>query len=195
MRHPTAAEQMFGTTGGNCRRRLQVPVVTVTEPVVVASPAPQPAPQPLPQPVSRMAPSDATFAQQGPVLQRGRGRAGAHRLCPGAIAGGPRLCPPDADRPSRDGDQARQFRAGARLSGGLARSSRTRPAPSSACARWTAPPSTAPTWTRWSTAHEKALATLETQASSGRETASIASAVVPTVRHHLEMARALDARL
>jgi predicted outer membrane protein len=44
-------------------------------------------------------------------------------------------------------------------------------------------------------AHEKALATMEIQASSGRETASIASEAVPTVRHHLEMARALDARL
>ena len=44
-------------------------------------------------------------------------------------------------------------------------------------------------------AHSKSVATLETQAASGRETASLANASLPTVRHHLEMARALDARL
>jgi uncharacterized protein (DUF305 family) len=68
MRHPTAAEQLFGTTGGELsavpQSSPQSSVVTVTEPVVIASPAPQPVPQAIPQPVSRMAPSDATFAQQ-----------------------------------------------------------------------------------------------------------------------------------
>ena len=44
-------------------------------------------------------------------------------------------------------------------------------------------------------AHSKSVATLETQAASGRETASLANASLPTVRHHLEMARALDAQL
>jgi putative membrane protein len=44
-------------------------------------------------------------------------------------------------------------------------------------------------------AHSKSVATLETQAASGRETASLANASLPTVRHHLEMARDLDARL
>jgi putative membrane protein len=44
-------------------------------------------------------------------------------------------------------------------------------------------------------AHERAVAMLETQAASGRETAAVANDVLPTVRHHLEMARDLQARL
>ena len=44
-------------------------------------------------------------------------------------------------------------------------------------------------------AHTKAVSRLETQAASGRETAEIASESLPKVRHHLEMARDLDARL
>jgi putative membrane protein len=44
-------------------------------------------------------------------------------------------------------------------------------------------------------AHSKSVATLETQAASGRETASLANQSLPTVRHHLEMARDLDAKL
>jgi predicted outer membrane protein len=44
-------------------------------------------------------------------------------------------------------------------------------------------------------AHEKAAASMEVQASSGRETASVATGALPTVRHHLEMARELDAQL
>jgi putative membrane protein len=44
-------------------------------------------------------------------------------------------------------------------------------------------------------AHTKAVSRLETQAASGRETAAIASESLPKVRHHLEMARELDARL
>ncbi|HEY1363768.1 MAG TPA: DUF4142 domain-containing protein, partial [Xanthobacteraceae bacterium] len=43
--------------------------------------------------------------------------------------------------------------------------------------------------------HEKAVARFEAQAASGRETASIANEALPTVRHHLEMARDLQARL
>jgi putative membrane protein len=45
------------------------------------------------------------------------------------------------------------------------------------------------------TGHEDAVAKFETQAASGRETASIANEALPTVRHHLEMARDLQARL
>ena len=44
-------------------------------------------------------------------------------------------------------------------------------------------------------AHTKAVSRLETQAASGRETAEIASESLPKVRHHLEMARELDAHL
>lgn len=44
-------------------------------------------------------------------------------------------------------------------------------------------------------AHSKSVATLETQAASARETASLANASLPTVRHHLEMARALDPKV
>jgi putative membrane protein len=45
------------------------------------------------------------------------------------------------------------------------------------------------------TAHETAVERLETQAAGGRETASLANDFLPAVRHHLEMARDLDARL
>jgi hypothetical protein len=44
-------------------------------------------------------------------------------------------------------------------------------------------------------AHEAAVARLETQAAGGRETARIANQFLPAVRHHLEMARELDALL
>ena len=44
-------------------------------------------------------------------------------------------------------------------------------------------------------AHTKAVERLETQAASGRETAAIATEALPKVRHHLEMARELDAHL
>jgi putative membrane protein len=44
-------------------------------------------------------------------------------------------------------------------------------------------------------AHTKAVSRLEAQAASGRETAEIATEALPKVRHHLEMARELDARL
>jgi len=46
------------------------------------------------------------------------------------------------------------------------------------------------------TSHEQqAVALLEAQASSGRETASLAEEALPIVRHHLDMARDLDARV
>ena len=45
------------------------------------------------------------------------------------------------------------------------------------------------------TSHEQAVALLEAQASSGRETASLADEALPIVRHHLDMARDLDARV
>jgi putative membrane protein len=44
-------------------------------------------------------------------------------------------------------------------------------------------------------AHTKAVERLEMQAASNRETAQIATEALPKVRHHLEMARELDARL
>jgi len=44
-------------------------------------------------------------------------------------------------------------------------------------------------------AHTKAVARLQAQAASGRETAEIATEALPKVRHHLEMARELEARL
>src|SRR5262245_6446009 len=70
--HPTAAEQLFGTTGGPITPPPATVVatepVTVVEPVVVApaTPAqpqvvPQTVPQAVPQTVSRMVPSDAAF--------------------------------------------------------------------------------------------------------------------------------------
>lgn len=43
--------------------------------------------------------------------------------------------------------------------------------------------------------HEEALSKLEVQTASGRETAAIAAEALPTVRHHLAMARKLRAQL
>jgi predicted outer membrane protein len=45
------------------------------------------------------------------------------------------------------------------------------------------------------TSHEQAVARFETQAGSGRETAALANEALPIVRHHLDMARDLQARL
>src|SRR5262245_56153845 len=65
--HPTAAEQMFGTTGGPITPAPATVVaaepVTVVEPVVVV-PATPAQPTTVPQTVSRMVPSDATFTQR-----------------------------------------------------------------------------------------------------------------------------------
>lgn len=44
-------------------------------------------------------------------------------------------------------------------------------------------------------AHENAVALLQTQSGSGTETATLARDTLPTVEHHLEMARDLDARV
>src|SRR5262245_7731031 len=74
MRHQTAAEQMFGTTGGELSATPPSSAVVMTEPApaaaTVIAPAaplavPQPAPQPVPQPAAAtIAPSDAAFAEK-----------------------------------------------------------------------------------------------------------------------------------
>ncbi|HEV8389165.1 MAG TPA: DUF4142 domain-containing protein [Dongiaceae bacterium] len=200
MRHATAAEQQFGTTGSGYTP-LPESAVVVTEPaVVVAEPtaagqaAPLTVPQPAPQTVARMAPSDAMFAQQA--------------LSSSAVE-------IELARIAYVRAQSPEVRAFARQmlidhrdmaikldNFGLERGY---------LVAWRIEPDRAGTIERMRSldsasfdraymdemvaAHEKAAAAMETQAASGRETASIASEVLPTVRHHLEMARALDAKV
>jgi putative membrane protein len=193
-RHPTAAEQMFGTTGGELSATPSGSVATAAEPVAVAPSAPVTVPQPVPQPVSRMAPSDAAFAQQA--------------LSSSAVE-------IELARTAYLRAQSREVRAFAKQMlidhRDLAIKLDNFALERGHLVAWRIEPDKASTIERLRTmdsasfdraymdemvaAHEKALATMETQASSGRETASIASEAVPTVRHHLEMARALDAQL
>src|SRR5688500_53571 len=197
-RHATAAEQMFGTTGGNYTP--QPSAVVVTEPLVTTQP-PAPAARPapatpltVPQPVAMIAPTDAAFAQKfaasnAAEIELSRiayvkahspeVRAFAHQLL------------------IDHRDLAINLDNFALERGYLI--------------AWEIQPDMVSTIERLRTldgpafdraymdvmvdAHGKSVTTLETQAASGRETASLANDSLPTVRHHLEMARALDARL
>ena len=197
-RHATAAEQMFGTTGGNYAP--QPSAVVVTEPVVVtqpavpaASPAPS-APLTVPQPAAMTAPTDTAFAQK--VAASNAAEIELSRI---AYV---RAQSPEVRAFARQllidhRDMAINLDNFALERGYLI--------------AWEIQPEMASTIDRLRTldgaafdraymdvmvdAHSKSVATLETQAASGRETASVANASLPTVRHHLEMARALDARL
>jgi putative membrane protein len=195
MRHPTAAEQQFGTTGGELATTPPSSAV-VAEPVIVAPTATAPAPLTVPQPVpvSRMAPSDSVFAQQ--ALSSSAVEIELARI---AYI---RAQSPDVRAFARQmlidhRDMAIKLDNFALERGYLV--------------TWRIDPDKANTIERLRTldsasfdraymdemvaAHEKALAAMEAQAASGRETASLASEAVPVVRHHLEMARALDARV
>lgn len=193
-RHATTAEQMFGTTGGN---------LTGTPPstaVVMTEPAPQPAtmapsaPLTIPQPVAMIAPTDAAFAQEVAA-------ANAAELEMSRIAY-VRADSPEVRTFARQllidhRDMAINLDNFALERGYLV--------------AWRIEPEMASTIERLRTldgpsfdraymdvmvdAHSKSVTTLETQAASGRETASLANASLPPVRRHLEMARALDARL
>ena len=201
-RHETAAEQMFGTTGGELSATPPSSAVVMTQPaVIVPQPAPATAPTvigqaPLtvPQPVAIMAPSDAMFAQS--VAASGSAEIQLARI---AYV---RAQSPDVRAFARQmlidhRDMAIKLDNFALERGYLV--------------AWRIEPDKASTIERLQTlngaafdraymdemvaAHEKAVKTLETQAASGRETAALASASLPTVRHHLEMARELDSRL
>jgi putative membrane protein len=203
MRHPTAAEQLFGTTGGELSAAPPSSVATVTEPAIVAPTTAAPtaapgaapgAPLTVPQTVSRMAPSDATFAQQALSSS-----AVEIELARTAYI---RAQSPDVR------DFARQMLTDHRdmvikldnfaLERGYLMSWRIEPEKAGTIERLRSLDSASfdrAYMDEMVAAHEKAVATMEIQAASGRETASIASAALPTVRHHLEMARALDAQL
>lgn len=197
-RRATAAEQMFGTTGGNLA--TTPPSAVSSTAVVVTEPALQPttmtpsAPLTVPQPVAMSAPTDAAFAQ----------KVAATNASEIEMA---RIAYVKADSPEVRAfarqllidhrDMAIKLDNFALERGHLV--------------VWQIQPEMAATIERLRTldgaafdkaymdtmvgAHSKSVATLETQAASGRETASLANVFLPTVRHHLEMARALDAKL
>jgi putative membrane protein len=193
-RHMTAAEQKFGTTGANYTPPPET--VVVTQPVVVQPVAPTVAPAPItvPQPVAMIAPTDAAFAQKVAA-------SNAAEL--------------ELSRIAYVRAHSQEVRAFARqllidhrdMSINLDNFALQR----GHLIAWEIQPEMATTIERLRTldgpafdkaymdvmvdAHSKSVTTLETQAASGRETASLASASLPIVRHHLEMARDLDARL
>ena len=197
-RHATAAEQMFGTTGANYSP--QPSAVVVTEPVVVTQPAapavsPAPsAPLTVPQPAAMIAPTDTAFAQK--VASSNAAELELSRIAyvrahsPEVRAFARQLLIDHRDMSINLDNFA--------LERGY-------------LIAWEIQPEMASTIERLRTldgpafdraymdvmvdAHSKSVATLQTQAASGRETASLANASLPTVRHHLEMARDLDARL
>lgn len=188
-RHATAAEQMYGTTGG-IYSPAPPSAVVVTEP---AAPAMATAPA-VPQPVAMIAPTDTAFAQK--VAASNAAEIELSRI---AYV---RAHSPEVRAFARQllidhRDMAINLDNFALERGYLI--------------AWEIQPEMASNIERIRTldgpafdraymdlmveAHSKSVATLETQAASGRETASLANASLPTVRHHLEMARALDAQL
>jgi putative membrane protein len=192
-RHATAAEQMYGTTGSNYTPAPSTAVV-VTEPAApVVATAPS-APLTVPQPVAMIAPTDAAFAQK--VAASNAAEIELSRI---AYV---RAHSPEVRAFARQllidhRDMAINLDNFALERGYLI--------------AWEIQPEMASNIERLRTldgaafdkafmdlmveAHSKSVTTLETQAASGRETASLANASLPTVRHHLEMARALDAQL
>jgi len=192
-RHATAAEQMYGTTGANY---APVPpsAVVVTEPTPPAVATAPSAPLTVPQPVAMIAPTDAAFAQK--VAASNAAEIELSRI---AYV---RAHSPEVRSFARQllidhRDMAINLDNFALERGYLV--------------AWRIEPEMASEIERLRTldgpafdkaymdlmvqAHSKSVTTLETQAASGRETASLANASLPTVRHHLEMARDLDARL
>ena len=198
-RHETAAEQLFGTTGSGYTP-AQPTAVVVMQPAVVTTPAvpattmAPAAPVTVPQPVAMIAPTDAAFAQ----------KVAASNAAELELS---RIAYVKAHSPEVR-DFARQLLIDHRqMSINLDNFALER----GYLVAWRIEPEMASSIERIRTldgpafdkaymdlmveAHSKSVATLETQAASGRETASVANASLPTVRHHLEMARALDARL
>jgi putative membrane protein len=197
-RHATAAEQMFGTTGGNLA--TTAPGTAPSTAGVVTGPAPQPttmapsAPLTVPQPVAMIAPTDAAFAQK--VAASNAAEIELSRIAY-IKAHSPEVRAFARQLLIDHREMAINLDNFALERGHLV--------------VWQIEPEMASTIERLRTldgpafdrtymdvmveAHSKSVTTLETQAASGRETASLANASLPTVRHHLEMARALDAKL
>ena len=191
-RHATAAEQMFGTTGANYTP--PTPVVVATEPAAPAVATAPSAPLTVPQPAAMIAPTDTAFAQK--VAASNAAELELSRI---AYV---RAHSPEVRAFARQllidhRDMSINLDNFALERGHLI--------------AWEIQPEMASTIERLRTldgpafdraymgvmvdAHSKSVTTLETQAASGRETASLATASLPTWRHHLEMARALDAQL
>jgi len=191
-RHPTAAEQMYGTTGDNLTTTQPSSAVVVTEPTAAAT-APS-APLAVPQPVAMIAPTDAAFAEKVAASNAAEielSRIAYVRAHSPEVRAFARQLLIDHREMAINLDNFALERGHLIV--------------------WQIQPDMASNIERIRTldgaafdkaymdlmveAHSKSVATLETQAASGRETAMLANASLPTVRHHLEMARALDAQL
>ena len=189
-RHPTAAEQMYGTTGGDLTTTQPSPAVVVTEPTATAPSAPLT----VPQPVAMIAPTDAAFAQKVAASNAAEielSRIAYVRAHSPEVRAFARQLLIDHREMAINLDNFALERGHLVV--------------------WQIQPDMASNIERIRNldgaafdkaymdlmveAHSKSIATLETQAASGRETASLANASLPTVRHHLEMARVMDARL
>jgi putative membrane protein len=195
-RHPTAAEQQFGTTGGNYAPAAVPAPVVVAQPATTPQPGPviSPAPLAVPQPVALVAPADDAFVQ----------RVAASNAAEIELS---RLAYVRAQSP-----EVRTFAQQ------LVNDHRTLAIDLDNFAlehgyviAWALEPEAVANIDRLSAlsggifdkaymdlmvdAHRNAVALLQTQAASGRATAGMANAALPIVSHHLEMARALDARL
>jgi putative membrane protein len=198
MPHQTAAEQLFGTTGGPVMPAPTPPVATVTEPVVVAPAAPAVVtptpPLTVPQPVARMVPSDADFAQQAlssSAFEIELARIAFVRAQSQDVRSFARQMLIDHREMAINLDNfglVRGYLVDWQLDPEQANAiDRLRSLDSASFDR--------AYMDEMVTSHEQALARFETQAGSGRETAALAKDAVPIVRHHLEMARDLQARL
>lgn len=193
--HPTAAEQLFGTTGGPYTPAPVTVVaaepVTVVEPVVVA-PATPAQPITVPQTVSRMVPSDAAFTQRvlsSSAAEIEMARIAFVRAQSNDVRAFARQMLMDHRQMAINTDNFGLVR-------GYLVDWRIEPEAASAIDRLRTVDQASFDRAYMDTmvsAHEQAVATLETQVGSGRETAALASDALPTVRHHL--ARALQVRL
>jgi putative membrane protein len=191
-RHPTAAEQMYGATGSNYSPAPPSAVVAA-EPTPSMSTAPG-APVTVPQPVAMIAPTDAAFAQ----------KVAASNAAEIELS---RIAYVRAHSPEVRSFAQQLLIDHRQMAINLDNFALER----GHLVVWQIEPEMASNIERIRTldgaafdkayldlmveAHSKSVTTLETQAASGRETASLANASLPTVRHHLEMARALDAKV
>ena len=192
-RHVTAAEQMFGTTGGNLTTTPLSSQVVMAQQTPPETTAPS-APLTVPQPAAMVAPTDAAFAQKVAASNAAEielSRIAYVRAHSPEVRSFARQLLIDHRQMATNLDNFALERGHLVV--------------------WQIEPEMVSTIERLRTldgaafdrdymdvmveAHSKSVTTLETQAASGRETASLANASLPTVRHHLEMARALDAQL
>jgi putative membrane protein len=192
--HPTASEQLFGTTGGS--PTATPPSTTPSTTVVTTQPAPTvpSAPLTVPQPVARVSPSDSVFvrdlaASNAAEIELAR-LAYVRAQSPEVRAFARQLLIDHRDMVIRLDNFA--------LERGHIIAWRIEPDEVATIDRLGAIDSASfdsAYMAEMVSAHETAVERLETQAAGGRETASLANDFLPAVRHHLEMARDLDARL